>query len=134
MGSVAICALSLLCQAAAGQAQVTYSVTVDTSPVSEMSGNVDVQFNPGGADALSASGRVVRGFWWRTLGVVLLANVVAALAGVLVAAPLTAIASSSDREVWALLGETTAELLTTPFVAVVSTLLWFDLRARAAGR
>jgi hypothetical protein len=84
----------------------------------------------GGPEALSASGRTVEGSWWRTLGVVIVANLAAAIPGLLLIGPFTELASSSDRQVWALVGETAAEIITTPFVALVSTLLWFDLRTR----
>ena len=50
-----LCALSLLWLATAGRAQVTYFVTVDTSPLNGTLGNLDLQFNPGGLDALGAS-------------------------------------------------------------------------------
>lgn len=36
-------------------AQVVYHVTVDTSPIAGISGNLDFQFNPAGGDALDAS-------------------------------------------------------------------------------
>jgi hypothetical protein len=41
-----------------------------------------------------------------------------------------ALANSADREIWNLLGQALAETLTTPFVALLSTLLWYDLRSR----
>jgi hypothetical protein len=83
-----------------------------------------------GADALRASGEAVRGFWWRAAGIVLLANLAATVPGLVLLVPFDAIARSADREVWALLGAALTETLTTPFVALVSTLLWFDLQAR----
>ena len=83
-----------------------------------------------GPAALAASGKVVEGFWWRTFGVVLLANLAATLPSVLLLAPFMALARSSDREIWNLLGQVVAETLTTPFIAIVSTLLWYDLRSR----
>ena len=87
-----------------------------------------------GPAALARSGQVVQGKWWRTLGVVVLANLAVALPGLLILAPFTAIASSTDRELWSLVGQTAAEVVTTPFVALVSTLLWYDLQARGSGR
>jgi hypothetical protein len=83
-----------------------------------------------GPAALSRSGQVVQGHWWRTLWVALLANLAVAVPGLLIVAPFAAIASSTDREIWSLAGQTAAEVVTTPFVALVSTLLWYDLRAR----
>jgi hypothetical protein len=86
-----------------------------------------------GAAALKASGEVVRGLWWRAFGVVLLANLVAALPALALLSPFTALAKSADRELWRLVGEALATTLTTPFVALVSILLWYDLRNRRRG-
>lgn len=83
-----------------------------------------------GPAALSRSGQVVQGFWWRTLGLVLLANVAVAIPGFLVLAPFSAIAASTDQAVWALVGTILATSVTTPFVALYSTLLYYDLLAR----
>jgi hypothetical protein len=83
-----------------------------------------------GPAALSRSGQVVQGFWWRTLGLVLLANIAVAIPGFLVLAPFSAIAASTDQAVWALVGTILATSVTTPFVALYSTLLYYDLLAR----
>jgi hypothetical protein len=84
-----------------------------------------------GAGALRASWEATRGFWWRTLGVILLANLVALLPGLLIVSPLNALAESADRQVVSLVGVIVSETITAPFVAIVSTLLFYDLRARA---
>ncbi len=86
--------------------------------------------NARGPEALSASGRVVDGFWWRVFGIVILANLAATVPNLLLIEPFGAIARSADRAVWGLVGQIAAETVTTPFVALVSTLLYFDLRAR----
>jgi hypothetical protein len=83
-----------------------------------------------GTQALSRSGLVVTGFWWRTFGLVLLANVAIAIPGFVLLTPFTAIAESSDRAVWALVGSAITTAITTPFVALYSTLLYYDLLAR----
>jgi hypothetical protein len=85
-----------------------------------------------GPAALTRSGEVVRGFWWRTFGLVVVANLAAAIPSLLISAPFTAIAVSSDRAVWAMVGSICAGTVTTPFVALFSTFLWYDLRARRA--
>jgi len=84
----------------------------------------------GGPSALRASGRVVQGFWWRACGVLILANLAATIPNIVLVTPFAAIAKSADRAVWSLIGQIAAETVTTPFVALVSTLLYFDLRAR----
>jgi hypothetical protein len=83
-----------------------------------------------GPAALSRSSEIVQGFWWRTLGLVVLANVAVAIPGFLLLAPFSAIAASTDEAVWALIGTILATSVTTPFVALYSTLLYYDLLAR----
>jgi hypothetical protein len=83
-----------------------------------------------GTAALRASGRVVEGAWWRTLGLIVLVNLLALLVVFVVASPFAAGAESSDRAVWALIGQIVAATITQPFGALFSTLLWYDLRAR----
>jgi hypothetical protein len=85
-----------------------------------------------GPQALTASGQVVEGFWWRAAGIVLLANLAATVPSLVLIEPFAAIASSTDRAVWSLVGQTAAETVATPFVALLSTLLYYDLRARRA--
>jgi hypothetical protein len=80
--------------------------------------------------ALSRSGEVVEGFWWRAFGIVIVANLAAALPGLLLSAPFAAIAKSTDKQVFALVGTMAAEAVTAPIVAILATLLYFDLRAR----
>ncbi|MBA3261253.1 MAG: glycerophosphoryl diester phosphodiesterase membrane domain-containing protein [Thermoleophilaceae bacterium] len=83
-----------------------------------------------GADALRASGRLVEGSWWRTLGLIVLVNVAALLVAVVLGAPFTAAANGDDRAIWALIGQIGASAVTQPFGALYSTLLYFDLRQR----
>lgn len=83
-----------------------------------------------GAGALRASGRLVEGSWWRTLGLIVLVNIVAVLVALVLGAPFTAAADSADRALWALIGEIVTGSLVQPFGALYSTLLFFDLKAR----
>ena len=83
-----------------------------------------------GPNALRRSGQVVEGSWWRTFGLVLLANIAVAIPALVLLAPFTAIAASADQAVWALIGTILATSVTTPFVAIYSTLLYYDLLAR----
>lgn len=85
-----------------------------------------------GTAALRRSGEIVQGFWWRTFALVLLANIAVAIPGFVLLTPFTAIASSSDQAVWALVGSMVVTSITTPFVALYSTLLYYDLLARRA--
>jgi Membrane domain of glycerophosphoryl diester phosphodiesterase len=83
-----------------------------------------------GPKALRRSGELVEGYWWRTLGIVLLANLAAALPTFVLGGPFASLASHYDREVWVMVGSIVTETVTAPFVALLSTLLYFDLRAR----
>jgi hypothetical protein len=83
-----------------------------------------------GLQALGRSGEVAEGFWWRTFGIVILANLAASLPGFFFTAPFAALADRAGREVYALIGSIAAEVVTAPFVALLSTLLYYDLRAR----
>ena len=83
-----------------------------------------------GTQALSRSGLLVTGFWWRTFGLVVLANIAIAIPGFVLLTPFTAIADSTDRAVWELVGSAVTTSVTAPFVALYSTLLYYDLLAR----
>lgn len=83
-----------------------------------------------GFDALARSSQLVRDNWWRTFGIVLVTQLVAAIPAVLVSVPLAAAAKSADRELPGLAGDMLADIVTVPFVAIVITLLYYDLRAR----
>jgi hypothetical protein len=83
-----------------------------------------------GPRALSRSWDLTDGFWWRTFGIVVVGNLIALLPAVVLSAPLAAAAESSDRALWSLIGTIATETLTAPFLALLSTLLYYDLRAR----
>jgi sorbitol-specific phosphotransferase system component IIC len=83
-----------------------------------------------GFDALARSGQLVRDNWWRTFAIVLVAQLVAAIPAILISVPMEAAAESADREVIGLAGDMLASIATAPFVAIVTTLLFYDLRAR----
>jgi hypothetical protein len=83
------------------------------------------------AAALRGSSRLVDGAWWRTFALIVLVNVAALLAALVIGAPFTAAADSTDRAAWSLIGQILAAVITQPFGALYSTLLYFDLRQRA---
>jgi len=85
-----------------------------------------------GVAPLRRSGELTEGRWFRAAGVILLANLLALLPGGLITLPLAALAESRDREWPVLVGEILGQAVTTPIVAVIATLLFFDLRARRA--
>jgi hypothetical protein len=85
-----------------------------------------------GPAALARSGTLVDGLWWRTFGLVLLAYVAITIPGLALLTPFAAIAENTDRAVWALVGSAVTVSVTTPFLALYSTLLYYDMRARKA--
>jgi hypothetical protein len=85
-----------------------------------------------GAGALRRSGDLVQGFWWRTFGLVVLANVAVVIPGVILLEPFTAIAESTDSSAWELVGGIVTTSVTSPFLALFSTFLYYDLLARGA--
>jgi hypothetical protein len=86
--------------------------------------------NARGPAALTASGQTVQGLWWRTAGIVILANLAATIPNLVLVTPFAAIAEAADRALWGLIGQMAAEIVTAPFVALLATLLYFDLKAR----
>ena len=86
-----------------------------------------------GMEALQRSGELVAGSWWRVFGIALLVWIIATVAG-FVTLPLNLVAEEVDRAVIALAGGIIAELIAAPFLAIVATLLYFDLSGRMAGR
>jgi hypothetical protein len=82
------------------------------------------------AGALRASSRLVAGTWWRTFGLVVLVNLLTALAIFVLGFPFTLLASATDRALWGLSGQILATAVTQPFIALFSTLLYYDLRER----
>lgn len=83
-----------------------------------------------GPRALEASAKVVQGSWWRTAGVVLLVNLLIAGVSLLLLTPVQAAAEAADREAVALAGTIALDIVTVTYTALVSTLLFHDLRAR----
>jgi len=92
-----------------------------------------------GASALSRSFRLVRGRWWPVAAVLLVASVmISVLAGaieaVLVGISLTGDTSSGGLAVAVVsLAATISAILTRPFHAAVTTVLYYDLRVRHEG-
>lgn len=87
-----------------------------------------------GPDALRRSGELVSGQWFRVLGIAIVINLVVILPAGLVGLPLSFAAEEADRAVFSMAGSILAQLVTAPFIAIVGTLLFFDLSARKAGR
>lgn len=89
--------------------------------------------------ALRRSRRLVTGSWWRTFGILLLAQVLAGVLAAILSAPFSigvvraALSGGAVGPValgLSTLGATLAATVTWPFLAAVTTLLYLDLRMR----
>jgi len=87
-----------------------------------------------GPGALRRSGELIEGFWWRTFAILIVASLVAQIPAILITIPFAAIAESADRQVFMLIGEALTQSVASPFVAVMATLLYYDLRARRSAQ
>ncbi len=88
--------------------------------------------NQTGIAPLRRSGELIEGKWFRAAAVILLGNLIALLPGGIITIPFASLAMEMDRE-WPLMaGQILGEAITAPIVAVIATLLFFDLRARRA--
>jgi hypothetical protein len=81
----------------------------------------------GAVDSMSRSWKLVRGQWWHTFGVILVAGILAGIVNGI----LTAIGGNNFFLYW--IFSTIGQIITAPFVALVGVLLYVDLRARHEG-
>jgi hypothetical protein len=91
----------------------------------------------GGFKALSRSFDLVKGRWWPVAGTLLVANLLSAFVSSLFGFVLVPIAISGGNEtavaVFSGITGAVGSLITTPFIAAVVTVLYFDLRVRKEG-
>jgi hypothetical protein len=86
--------------------------------------------------AIRRSWRLMVPRYWPVLGVGILAGLIASLLNGVLAGPLTlVVALFGSERLWPLLalGGSVPSLISTPFVAIVATLLYFDARIRREG-
>lgn len=83
-----------------------------------------------GPAALRRSWELTAGAFGRTLGVYLVVVVGVAVAGALIGLPLAAAASGANSAFLGLLGAMLSQVVVAPFVAIATTLLYFDLAER----
>ncbi len=90
-----------------------------------------------GRRALARSGALVRGRWWPAAGVALVTTVMVALIGGAIQALLFVIAGNGGSTVVGVIAVTVnssiAAIVTRPFQAAVTTVLYYDLRVRHEG-
>lgn len=88
-----------------------------------------------GRAAMKRSWRLSREFFWKVLGVTLLAGLLSSLVAGVVAIPLTMVAFAVGAEAWPVsaLGSSMGSIVAQPFTSIVGVLLYFDLRIRKEG-
>lgn len=91
-----------------------------------------------GTKALRRSRELVRGRWWSTSGAVLAASILvsivgAAVSGVLVGTIIGSHGNQLVRDILSVVAGTASSMITTPFLAAVIVVLYFDLRVRKEG-
>lgn len=88
-----------------------------------------------GTKALGRSWRLVKGKFWRVLGTLTLAGLVAFVVALVISLPLQAAFEAIGPEAWPLaaLSDALATVITTPFTILIAVLLYFDLRIRKEG-
>src|SRR4051794_13477334 len=83
-----------------------------------------------GADALRRSAALVTGSWWWAFSVMIVLAILVLVVSAVVTIPTDAIGRSADAQIIVLLGSIIGQILTLPFSALATTLLFFTLRAR----
>jgi hypothetical protein len=88
-----------------------------------------------GTKALRRSWRLSKGHFWRALGTLVLAGLIAAIVAAIVSLPGELVYQALGPDAWQIsaLGTALATVLTTPFGMLVVVLLYFDLRIRKEG-
>jgi hypothetical protein len=90
-----------------------------------------------GMKALSRSRKLVEGFWWRALGLLLitglLSSIIGGALGAVFVALFGAIGGSTLEYIGQGLGSIISAVITTPASAAVIAVLYFDLRVRKEG-
>ena len=91
-----------------------------------------------GTDAMRRSFRLVQNRWWPTFGALFLAFLLQSFIGLVIGIPLGILAFSEEGDsLWALvlsmIVNVGTSVVTTPFMAAVLVLIYFDLRVRKEG-
>jgi hypothetical protein len=90
-----------------------------------------------GSKALRRSRQLVKGRWWPTAGALLAANLLVSIVGGAVSGALLAATVGANNgvvsDILRVVGGTASSMITTPFLAAVIVVLYFDLRVRKEG-
>jgi hypothetical protein len=90
-----------------------------------------------GRRALGRSFRLVRNFWWRTFAIIILGSILASVVSGVLVGVLVAVTFTADSTIAFVIANFAASVaagvLTTPFIAAVTIVLYIDLRVRKEG-
>ena len=90
-----------------------------------------------GRRALGRSFRLVKGFWWRTFAIIVIGTILAGIVSGVLTGVLAGLAFTSDSDAALVVANFFAAVIagaiTTPFIAAVTIVLYFDLRVRKEG-
>jgi len=88
-----------------------------------------------GTKAIGRSWRLTKGYFWRTLGTLLLSSIISAIVAAILTIPGELVVQGLGPNAWPIsaLVSALATVLTTPFGMLVVVLLYFDLRIRKEG-
>lgn len=88
-----------------------------------------------GTKAVRRSWRLSKGNFWRVLATLFLATLIGGILGAILSIPGEIVAGALGPQGWPVraLGNSFASIVTTPFITLVTVLLYFDLRIRKEG-
>jgi hypothetical protein len=88
-----------------------------------------------GRQAMRRSWRLAKGSFWKLLGTVFLASILASIAGGIISIPASVGAEFAGTNAWILrfVGSAVGGVITGPFVTTVTVLLYYDMRIRKEG-
>ncbi|MFN2543247.1 MAG: glycerophosphoryl diester phosphodiesterase membrane domain-containing protein [Actinomycetota bacterium] len=96
---------------------------------------VVVEEDARGRAAMRRSWRLAKGSFWKILGTVVLASLLAGIAGAIISLPASFAAMHVGTNGWILrfLGGAISGIITGPFITTVTVLLYYDMRIRKEG-
>jgi hypothetical protein len=88
-----------------------------------------------GRQAMRRSWHLAKGRFWPIFGTLVLAGILTALVGIILSLPFQLIGNAMGSGGWVLraIGQSLSSVITLPFSAIVTVLLYFDLRIRKEG-
>jgi hypothetical protein len=88
-----------------------------------------------GTKAMGRSWRLAKGYFWKILGLTILAGILTSIVGAILVIPLEIAANAIGESGWVLrgVGQSAAGIVTRPYQGILIVLLYFDMRIRKEG-